>query len=139
MPHLRTPAITLAATALAVALATPAGAATVRVTVTVRNLAPANSISFAPLRVGFNKGTFDAFDEGGTPTAPIISIAEGGSGSDWFPAFAAADPTATAGHRFRRPRPARHQLQRQLPRRHPGQPVLHLRRHGRAQQRFLHR
>lgn len=74
-----------------------AEAATVRVTVNIENLASANSISFAPLRVGFNNGTFDAFDIGGTPTAPIISIAEGGSGSDWFPAFAAADPTATLG------------------------------------------
>jgi hypothetical protein len=27
----------------------------------------------------------------------IISVAEGGSGADWFPAFAAADPTATLG------------------------------------------
>lgn len=27
-------------------------------------------------------------------TAPIISVAEGGSGSAWLPAFAAADPTA---------------------------------------------
>lgn len=62
--------------------------------VTVENLAPANSIAFAPLRIGFNNGTFDSFNEGQTATAPIISVAEGGSGSDWFPAFAAADPTA---------------------------------------------
>lgn len=69
----------------------------VQLRVTVQNLAPANSISFAPLRVGFNSGVYDAFNNGQTPTAPIISIAEGGSGSDWFPAFAAADPTATLG------------------------------------------
>ena len=81
------------------ALAVPAAAraAIVEVTVTFQNLAPANSVSFAPLRFGFNGGTFDAFDEGTTPTAPIISIAEGGSGSDWFPAFAAADPSAVLG------------------------------------------
>jgi hypothetical protein len=65
--------------------------------VTVENLAPANSVAFAPLRVGFNNGTFDSFNNGQDATAPIISIAEGGSGADWFPAFQAAQPTATLG------------------------------------------
>lgn len=69
----------------------------VELRVTVQNLAPTNSIAFAPLRLGFNNGTFDAFNSGQAATAPIISIAEGGSGADWFPAFAAADPTATLG------------------------------------------
>jgi hypothetical protein len=72
-------------------------AAVVNVTVTFTNLAPTNSVSFAPLRVGFHNGTFDAFNIGTTATAPIISIAEGGSGSDWFPAFAAAEPNAVLG------------------------------------------
>jgi len=79
------------------ACAAIAHAQPVQVRVTVQNLAPANSLSFAPLRVAFNNGTYDAFNNGTTPTAPIISIAEGGSGADWFPAFAAADPTATLG------------------------------------------
>jgi hypothetical protein len=70
---------------------------TVQVRVNVENLAPMNSVTFAPLRVGFNNGTFDSFDNGGTATAPIISVAEGGSGADWFPAFMSADPTATLG------------------------------------------
>lgn len=70
---------------------------TVSVTVTIRNLAPTNSISFAPLRLGFHNGTFDAFNNGQVATAPIISVAEGGSGSAWFPAFAAAEPAATLG------------------------------------------
>ena len=69
----------------------------VSVTVTIENLAPTNSVSFAPLRLGFNKGTFDAFDNGVVATAPIISVAEGGSASAWFPAFAAADPDAVLG------------------------------------------
>ncbi len=69
----------------------------VQLRVTVQNLAPANDISFAPLLVGFNNGTFDSFNVGETATAPIISIAEGGSGVDWFPAFATADPSATLG------------------------------------------
>ncbi|MGL4515017.1 MAG: spondin domain-containing protein [Lacipirellulaceae bacterium] len=78
----------------------------VEVRVTVQNLAPTNSVSFAPLRLGFNNGTFDTFNEGaaafllGNPdiaTAPIVTVAEGGSGSTWFPAFAAADPTAVLG------------------------------------------
>jgi hypothetical protein len=91
---------------LALAVSTPLGARAVEVRVTVENLAPANSVAFAPLRVGFNNGTFDSFNEGaagfllGNPdiaTAPIVTIAEGGSGSTWFPAFAAADPTAVLG------------------------------------------
>ena len=71
------------------------------VTVTIKNLAPANSVSFAPLRLGFGNGTFDSFNNGqsaGTPpTSAIISVAEGGSGSAWFPAFAAAEPAAITG------------------------------------------
>lgn len=68
-----------------------------QVRVTVENLAPADSVTFAPLHVGFHGGTFDAFNNGAAPSAAIVSVAEGGSGSAWFPAFAAADPTATLG------------------------------------------
>ncbi len=87
----------LAALAATTALSAAAHAAIVDVTITARNLAAANGVAFAPLRFGFNAGTFDAFNTGQAATAPIISIAEGGSGSAWFPAFAAADPTATLG------------------------------------------
>jgi hypothetical protein len=87
----------LGALALAAGLATQVQAAPVRVVVSIENLAPVNSVSFAPLRFGFNHGTFDAFNEGAAAMAPIISVAEGGSGADWFPAFAAADPTAVLG------------------------------------------
>ena len=82
---------------LAIGWSSHAHAAVVNVTVTFQNLAPTNSVSFAPLRVGFNNGTFDSFNIGTTATAPIVSIAEGGSGGAWFPAFAAADPTAVLG------------------------------------------
>lgn len=82
---------------LGAAISAPAQAAMVDVTVTIENIAPENSVSFAPLRVGFHNGTFDAFDIGATASDAIISVAEGGSGSDWFPAFAAADPTAVLG------------------------------------------
>lgn len=85
------------AMALSLVVAAPASAAVVRVNIKVENLAPTNSVSFAPLRFGFNNGTFDAFNNGTTATAPIISVAEGGSGSAWIPAFAAADPTAVIG------------------------------------------
>lgn len=88
-------ALTLVAASLAMPWA--AQAAQVRVTVTVENLAPANGISFAPLRVGFNQGVFDAFNLGGVASAAIISVAEGGSGAAWFPAFHAADPGAVLG------------------------------------------
>lgn len=79
------------------ALCATAQAAVVNVTVTVRNLAPTNSISFAPLHVGFNNGSFDAFNLGGVANAAIISVAEGGVGGVWQTAFAAADPGATRG------------------------------------------
>jgi PEP-CTERM motif len=86
-----------AGTVAVLALCASAQAAVVDVTVTVQNLAPTNSISFAPLHVGFNNGSFDAFNLGGVATAPIISVAEGGAGGAWQAAFAAADPTATRG------------------------------------------
>lgn len=73
----------------------PADMAQVRVT--VENLSPTNSVTFAPLHVGFHAGVYDAFNSGQTPTPAIVSVAEGGTGSAWFPAFAAADPTATLG------------------------------------------
>lgn len=87
----------LAIGGMAVGWSCPAKAAVVNVTVTVQNLAPVNSVAFAPLRVGFNNGTFDSFDINTAATAPIISIAELGTGRDWFPAFAAADPGAVLG------------------------------------------
>jgi len=74
--------------------------------VTVENLAPANSIALAPFRFGFGNGTFDSFDNNQTAfllgaasiaEAPIVTIAEGGSGSNWFPAFQAAEPNADLG------------------------------------------
>jgi spondin N len=74
-----------------------ASAEPVQIQVTVENLAPTNSVAFAPLRVGFHGGTYDSFDNGSAASDAIISIAEGGSGSEWFPAFGAADPTATLG------------------------------------------
>jgi hypothetical protein len=92
------PTALTALTAVVCALASaPAAAQLQMVTITVQNLAPTSGIAFAPLHFGFNAGTFDAFDIGGVATAPIISVAEGGSGSAWQPAFAAADPTATRG------------------------------------------
>lgn len=73
----------------ALVLSATTSAAQLNILVKVENLAPANSISFAPLHVGFNNGTFDSFNNGQAATAAIISVAEGGSGSAWQPAFAA--------------------------------------------------
>jgi hypothetical protein len=97
MPHLIRRTAGFVAGAIALTLGTTALAAPVVVTVTIENLAPANSISFAPLRIGFGNGSFDAFDIGIAAPAPIISVAEGGSGAAWFPAFSAAEPAATTG------------------------------------------
>ena len=92
-----TRALRVSAAVTTLSTAAAAQAAIVDVTVTVRNLAPVNSISFAPLHFGFNGGTFDAFSLGGVATAPIISVAEGGAGDVWQTAFGAADPGATRG------------------------------------------
>jgi len=67
------------------------------VTVTVTNLAAANSISFAPTQLGFHSGVFDAFDIGAVAAPGIVSVAEGGAGGQWQADFAMADPTATRG------------------------------------------
>ena len=89
---------TAALAALAtLALGSSANAAQVLLTVSVQNLAPMNSVSFAPLHVGIHNGSFDVFNIGQVATAPIISVAEGGSGTAWQAAFAAAEPTATRG------------------------------------------
>jgi spondin N len=88
---------TLGALALVAMTGSAAVAGTVQIQVNVENLAPTNSVAFAPLRVGFHNGTYDSFDNGSVATDAIVSIAEGGSGSEWFPAFAAADPSATLG------------------------------------------
>ena len=86
------------ATAVAVlGLSSMAQALPVDVTVTVQSLVAANSVSFAPLHLGFGQGNFDAFHLGGVANAAIISVAEGGAGGAWQAAFAAAEPTAVRG------------------------------------------
>ncbi len=87
----------LAAAIAALAVPFTTQAALVQLQVKVENLVPANGIAFAPLRLGFHNGTFDAFNLGQVATAGIISVAEGGGGGAWFDAFAAADPTSTRG------------------------------------------
>ena len=95
-PSIATLPRTLAALSL-LAGAASAGAAQVQVTVNIENLAPANSVTFAPLHLGFNQGSFDAFNIGSVAGAGIVSVAEGGAGNVWQANFAAADPTATRG------------------------------------------
>lgn len=88
---------TLTLAAITLSSAWSAHAANLNITATVQSLVPSNSVAFAPLRLGFNSGTFDAFDIGSAATAAIRTLAESGSGADWFPAFNAADPTAVTG------------------------------------------
>jgi hypothetical protein len=84
-------------TLFALGVSSLAQAAMVEIKVSVQNLAAVNSVSFAPLHVGFHSGSFDAFNLGQVSTAAIQSVAEGGSGTAWQAAFAAADPGATRG------------------------------------------
>jgi len=74
-----------------------AQAATVQVKVTVESLVAPNSVTFAPLNVGFHNGSYDAFDLGKAANAAVQSAAELGNGSLWQAGLAAADPTATHG------------------------------------------
>jgi hypothetical protein len=106
MSRLNTASIVLAVIAGVAAPVAVSQAADVQLKVTVTNLAPTNSISFAPFRFGVGNGTFDSFNNGaaalllGFPSiadAPIVTVAEGGSGSNWFPAFSAAEPGANLG------------------------------------------
>ncbi len=78
----------------------------IQIRITVENLAPENSVALAPFRFGFGNGTFNAFNNnevafdlgfGDISQAPIVTIAEGGSGSNWFPAFSMAEPNANLG------------------------------------------
>ena len=85
----------LAAAALFTSLG--ASAMPTQVTVTIENLAPASGVAFAPLHLGFNNGSWDAFNLGQVANAAIVSVAEGGAGGAWQAAFAAADPGAVRG------------------------------------------
>ncbi len=85
------------AAALALGLSAGAHAAQVQVKVNVENLALANSVTVAPLRVGFHSGIYDSFNLGDAAGAAIRLIAESGSDAQWNPAFSAADPTAVVG------------------------------------------
>ena len=93
----RIASLVLGAVTTTLVVASAAHAQQRMVTVTINNLAPTNSISFAPTHFGFHNGTFDAFNNGQAPGAGIISVAEGGLGDVWQSNFAAADPTATRG------------------------------------------
>ncbi len=78
-------------------LSAAAQAATMQVHVTIENLAAPNSISFAPLSVGFHNGSFDGFNLGETASAAVQRMAEMGDGSLWRTALTAANPGATVG------------------------------------------
>ena len=86
-----------AAAIVLLSLGSAASAVQVQVSVRIDNLAPTHSVSFAPLHLGFNNGSFDAFNIGTAGAAGIVSVAEGGAGNVWQADFAAADPGAVRG------------------------------------------
>jgi PEP-CTERM motif len=96
-PRFVFPTRTALATVALMGAVASAQAAIVTLRITAQNLAPANGVAFAPLHVGVGNGSFDAFNNGATAGAAIVSVAEGGSGSAWQPAFAAAEPQAVRG------------------------------------------
>lgn len=66
-------------------------------TVTVTNVAAANSISFAPMQLGFHSGAFDTFNIRATAGPGIVSAADDGAGVPWKADCAATDLTANRG------------------------------------------
>ena len=94
LTHLSVQLLSLLATVAAVGFGTAAKAANINVTVKIENLAPANSVSYAPLHLGLNNDTFDALNIGAVAVAGIVSVADGRAGTVWQPDFAAADLTA---------------------------------------------
>lgn len=75
----------------------PVAMADVKITVSINNLAPTDSVSFTPLNLGFHQGIFDSFNIGQAANPALALLAETGNGNAWQSAFAAADPTATRG------------------------------------------
>lgn len=97
MPSSQSKVLRIVAGSALMTLAASAGAAPIAVTINIENLAPANSVSFAPLHYGFHRGVFDPFDINEAGGAAVTSVAEGGGGEAWQAEFAAADPTANRG------------------------------------------
>lgn len=94
VPSLTALASLFAASALFVPVA---HAVDYKISVTIENLAPENSVSITPLNLGFGQGVFDAFDIGSAVSQEIENIAELGDGAAWQAAFLAADPNAVVG------------------------------------------
>lgn len=65
----------------------------------VNNDLPAKNVAelITYMKANPDKRSFDSFNIGGVATAPIISVAEAGSGVAWRAAFVEADPGATLG------------------------------------------
>lgn len=71
------PAHLLGGAILCAALASPAAAAGLRIT--IQNFAPSGGLSLTPVYTAFHNGSVDLFDAGGTASAGIEEIAELGS------------------------------------------------------------
>jgi hypothetical protein len=61
-----------------VCLLMPAGAQAEKLRVTVTNLQPSDGFYLTPVWTGFHNGGFDVFDSGGTASASLEALAEGG-------------------------------------------------------------
>ena len=68
MPHVPKSLARLTTAAALLAAATAAQSVPVQVMVTIKNLAPTNSVTAAPLHLAFNNGSFDAFNIGQVAT-----------------------------------------------------------------------
>ena len=65
--------------------------------VTVENLNPSGGLFLTPVWFGLHDGSFDSFDLGGTASASIKAIAEGGDVSGLQSDFSAASATSVQG------------------------------------------
>ncbi|HEY4084222.1 MAG TPA: spondin domain-containing protein [Burkholderiaceae bacterium] len=85
----------LAMACLGMALVPAAQAATV--TVTFNQTAPAGGVGVAPVWLGFQDGSYNLFNVGGTASAGLTQAAEDGTSAGLTSAFGAANPTGVQG------------------------------------------
>ncbi|HZW11169.1 MAG TPA: spondin domain-containing protein [Phycisphaerales bacterium] len=74
-----------------------AGAQTVPIEVTIRNLSPNNATGLTPFAAAFHDGTWDAFDAGAAASPGVQLLAELGDPSLYLAEFMADQPQGVSG------------------------------------------
>lgn len=91
--------------ALAATMLIAATAGATPVSVSVKNLAPANGVNFTPVWVGFHDGSFDLFNLGAAAGAALERLAEDGNPAPLDSQFQTATSNGVSGVIFSPPDP----------------------------------